>query len=148
MHEAYKSVLLLLIILSTYSYILSATYIAYASSAEVDVENYFHVKSKIEPWLYEKIQALKSNGTMKNLSLIIRFVKDQRNTGMQIEELKNYAASLFTDNHNSTVYSICDVLPIVMAKVPVAEAERIAAYEFVESIGDGDRKVYSGLDPL
>jgi len=29
---------------------------------------------------------------------------------------------------------------MIMAKVPVNEAERIAAYEFVESIGDGIEK--------
>lgn len=117
-----------------------------ASDVKTDFKDELDIKDKFEPWLWDKIQALQSNGIMENLSLIIRLVRDQQITGMQIGDLKNYAASLFTESHNATIYSICNVLPVVMAKAPVAEAERIAAYEFVESIGDGDRKGYVGLD--
>jgi len=108
-----------------------------ASAAKNDPLDVPYAKHKFEPRLWDKVQALQSNGTMKSLSLIIRLVEDQRIAGMQIGQLKNYATSLLTDSHSATVYSICNVLPILMAKVSVVEAERIAAYEFVESIGDG-----------
>jgi len=83
---------------------------------------------------------------MTDLSLIIRFVGNPVITDMLIGDLKDYAAILFTENHNAAVYSICDALPVVMANVPVAETERIAAYEFVESIGDGNAKVYATMN--
>jgi len=120
--------------------------LAYGSSAESAVKDEPYIERKFEPRLWKEIQALKSNGTMRDFSLIIRLKTDQRVTGMHIRDLKNYAASLFTSNHNATVYSVLSALPIVMAKVPVAEAEEIASCEFVESIGDGDRRGSLGLD--
>jgi len=100
-----KAIFLFLIILSLSNYTFSATPVAYASSAKADVTDDFHIKSKFEPWLWEKIQTFQSNGTMKDLSLVIRLVRDQRVTGMQIGDLKNYATSLFTESHNAAVYS-------------------------------------------
>lgn len=141
-----KSVLLLLIIISAFDSILLKTAVSYGSSAEFGVEDQFYVESKFEPQLWEKIQTLRSNGTTKDLSLIIRLVKNERITGMQIEQLKNYASSLFTISHSAFVFSVLRVLPIVMAKVSVLEAEKMASYEFVENIGDGDRIGYSTLD--
>ena len=139
-------VLLLLIIASTSHYISPMMPVAHSSSDESSVEDRFFVESKFEPQLWEKIQTFQSNGTTKDLSLIIWLVKNERITGMQIGQLKDYASSLFTSSHSATVYSVLRVLPIVMAKVSALEAEKIAGYEFVESIGDGDRIGYATLD--
>ena|GEM_PF-5987985 len=141
-----KGILLLLIIVSAFDYIFLMTPVSYGSSDEFGVEDKFHVESKFESQLWEKIQAFQSNGTTKDLSLIIWLVKNERITGMQIGQLKNYASFLFTSNHSATVYSVLDVLPIVIAKVSAFEAEKIAGYEFVESIGDGNRIGYATLD--
>ncbi|HEY4674658.1 MAG TPA: S8 family peptidase, partial [Candidatus Bathyarchaeia archaeon] len=116
------------------------------SGTELDSKDELNVTCKFEPLLWNKIQSLKSNGTMADLSLVIRLVRDEDTTDMQIGNLKNYAASLFKESHNATVYSICNVLPVIMARVSVAEAEKMATYEFVGSIGDGDRKGYFVLD--
>jgi len=104
------------------------------------------IVNKFEPRLWDKLQELRSNGTERALSLIIRLVEDERRTSMSIRSLKNYVVSLFESSHSATVYSILEVLPIIMAKVPVAEATKIAAYRFVESVGDGEGKVYGTLD--
>jgi len=128
-----RAYLLFLIILSIGSHTMSATSVTYASSSVSNSEDDCHIKSKFEPLLWEKMQALMSNGTMRDLSLIIRLKTNQQVTGMQIQDLKSHAASLFTSNHKAAVYSVLRVLPVVMAKVPVTEAEKIASYDFVVS---------------
>jgi subtilisin family serine protease len=135
-----------LIILSAYNYISPSIHVTCGSGA-MDVEDVLHIRGKFRSELWERIQVLNLTEPETYLPLIIRLTTNT--TGLnntQMEELKNYVAHLLTNNHNSTVYSVCRVLPFIMAKVPVTEAEKIALYDFVESIGDGDRKGYFALN--
>jgi len=141
-----EACLFVLVVLSISAFAPSAMPITHASSPRISDQANSYIKSKFELLLWEETQALKSNGTMKDLSLIIRLKSDQRVTGMQIQDLKSYAASLFTSCHNATVFSVLRVLPIVMAKVSVDEVERIASYEFVESISNGQRRGFVTCD--
>lgn len=149
-----KNLALLLIILCVGGYVSLPTQIAYASSAEAGAEAYdndtVHIQRKFEPEFYEKVQALKSNGTVRQLSLIIWITKVNngrtRFSNTRIEELKDEAAYRISTMSNSRVYFRGSVLPVIIAKVPVAQVEKIATYEFVESIGDGEDVVHSALD--
>ena len=102
------------------------------------------VKDKFEPGFWDKIQRLKADGISVNLSLMVWL--NENATSMNIEELKNYAAELFQSKHDANVYGILKVLPIIMVKAPLSETENIVAYDFVEIIGDGDRKLHAKLD--
>jgi len=51
-----------------------------ASGAKTDSENERSVADKFEPQLWDKVQALQANGTTTELSLIIRFARDQNDT--------------------------------------------------------------------
>lgn len=141
-----EACLFVLAFLSISAFAPSAMPITHASSPRISDEANSPIKSKFELLLWEETQALKSNGTMKDLSLIIWLKSDKRVTGIQIEDLKSYAASLFTSCHNATVLSVLRVLPIVMAKVPVDEVEKIASYDFVESISNGQRRGFVTCD--
>lgn len=101
---------------------------------------------KLRPGLWEKVPELKGNDTTASVSLIIWLSENRTITGMPIEDLKNYAVSLFTKRHNATVYYVCYVLPVIMVTVPVGEVERIIAYDFVESVGDADLDFVNPLD--
>jgi len=83
-----------------------------------DIEQRSLVERKFEPWLWNEIQTLKSNGTVRDLSLVIRLGGYEKITAIQDEDLRGYAADLFSSRHNAIVYSVLRALPIIIAKVP------------------------------
>lgn len=77
---------LLLITLFAYNHILLSTFMNHGSNAKADTIDPSRIQTRFEPWLWKKIQTLKSNGTTTELPLIIRLAKTNDS---QIEELKN-----------------------------------------------------------
>ena len=132
-----KTILLILIMLNVYGYMLQPIH-CLGFDDKIPIEESSN-NGKFEPKLWEKIQAFKINGTTTNLSLMIWLneVSDLQ-TKINVFKLKDYTIHLLTTKHNSTVYYVGRRLPVIMAKVPVAEAENLALYEFIERIGDGD----------
>lgn len=102
-------------------------------------------EGKFERGLWQKIGSLKANGTMESLHLIIRLGNQDLDKN-QVEDLKRNTVSLLQNCHHATAYSTLDVLPVIMATVPSGEAERIASYTFVDSIGDGEQRGHFCLD--
>ncbi len=141
-----KTALYFFIILSAYGQIVLPTCFSCVSGA-VDAEDELYIRGKFSSELLERIHVLNLTDPETYLSLIIRL--STNTTGLNntlMKDLKNNLAHLLTNNHNSTVYSVCRILPFIMAKVPITEAEKIALYDFVESISDGNRKGYFALN--
>jgi len=105
------------------------------------------VIEKFNPDFWKKIQEMKAEGVTENVSLIIWLSENQAITNMSMEDLKIYATSVVTNNHNANVFVVCRALPVIIATVGVDEVESIATYDFVERVGDGNEpKYYPVLD--
>jgi len=98
------------------------------------------VKSKLEPWLWDKLKLLEANGTTRFYSIIIR--TDCRAFGQpEGYEGRKKIASFLVENHNATILYVANVLSSIILKVSVPEIKEIALYNFVELIGDGEVEV-------
>ena len=135
---------LILIVLCS-GFFLRTPLTCYSLSNDSEVADKLTNEAKFENLLWQKIQSLKSNGTIERLPLIIR-LRDQGLDSKQVEDLKRSFVSLLENRHGATVYSILNVIPVIMATVPFGEAEKISSYTFVDSIGDGERKGHFCLD--
>jgi hypothetical protein len=91
------------------------------------------IQSKFEPWLWDKIQELEANGTSRMMSLIIILVDNSTS-------LKNYAAELLINSHGAEDLWIGSMSPSITVTVNSTEVKTIATYNFVELLGDGERK--------
>jgi len=99
------------------------------------------IKNKFEPWLWDNIQELETNGASRITSLIIILVEDQSLTSMGMESLKNYTARLLVEHYGAEDVWIGSSLTII-AKVNSTEVKTIAAYDFVKLLGDGENPRY------
>lgn len=102
--------------------------------------------SKFEPWLYDKVEALTANGTLREISLVVRLVDNPRLTGETLETLKLHIKRLLEIRYGTSDIYVCSILPYIIAKVNVTYVKEIATYSFVEGLGDGERVGHALLD--
>lgn len=97
-----------------------------------------NIETKFEPWLWDKLLKLETNGTSRKIRLMIDLEKNESITGMGIEMLKAHAAQLLMEKHDGEDVDILHVLPGLTVTVTSKEAKTIAEYDFIKLIGDGE----------
>jgi subtilisin family serine protease len=105
------------------------------------------IESKFEPWLWDKVQELETNGTTRFIVIGVSInCKSYGDNVTAAYSFKMQVATLLTQKHNATILYIGKVLSFVNVKVRVPEIKRIANYEFVDGLADGERKGSVCLD--
>jgi len=92
------------------------------------------VKNKLGPWLWDKLKLLEANGTTRFYTISISMI----GLGAQGYEGRKGVAEFLKERHNVTILNIGEVLNFINLRVRVPEIKRIASYDFVELVGDGD----------
>lgn len=105
------------------------------------------IESKFEPGLWEKVQELQANGTMRSLDVVvyINCTLHQANI-TDGYHFRQHVADLLVQDHNVTIVNVATVLSFIHAEINVTEIEKIATYGFVEVLGDGDATGSGCLD--
>jgi len=96
------------------------------------------IKSKFEPWLWEKVQHLETNGTNRIMTIVASVNCTSYQNNVTAYGFKNQVASLLVQNHNATILYIGKALSFVNVKIKVSEVKKIATYEFIDGLGDGE----------
>ena len=103
--------------------------------------------SKFEPWLWEKVQCLEANGTLRSITVVVGInCTAYGNDVVAAYNFKESIANLLIQDHNVTILSVGTVLSYVTAKIKVSEIKKIATYQFVDGLGDGEAKGSLCLD--
>jgi len=90
------------------------------------------IKWKFEPGLWEKLRQLEANGT-ERLMIIVVGVSEGASY-----DFKKWITALLVSRHNATILHIGEVLSFVNIQVMNTEVKKIAAYSFVDGLGDGE----------
>jgi len=93
------------------------------------------IKWKFEPWLWDKLQQLEANGTIRSMSIIV--VVREGSSCDSILQFADFLASM----HNAEITGVGTVLSFITIRVMSTEVKKIAAYRFVDLLGDGERTV-------
>lgn len=97
------------------------------------------IKWKFEPGLWEKLRQLEANGT-ERLMLIVVSVSEGASY-----DFKKQIAALLASRHNANILYIGEVLSFVNIQVMNTEVKKIAAYNFVDGLGDGEAEGSIGI---
>jgi len=105
------------------------------------------IRSKFEPWLWEKVQELEANGTTRFMSigLGINCTSYEHNLTAAYN-FKTQVATHLAQEHNATIIYIGKVLSFIDIKIRVPEIKEIAKYEFIDRLGDGEARGIADLD--
>lgn len=100
------------------------------------------IKSKFEPWLWEKVKALETNETTRFYTLIVGVnCAAYKHNSTAAYEFRKQVATLLAEEHNATILSIGKLLSYINVEVRVPDIKRIAAYDFVDGLGDGEAEI-------
>jgi subtilisin family serine protease len=118
--------------------LLSAALIPVAEMRGVD--RFESIKSKFEPWLWDKVKELEANGTTRFMviGVSINPMSYRRQNVTDAYNFRIQMATLLAQEHNATILYIGRVLSFINVKVRVQEIKKIAAYEFVDGLADGE----------
>jgi hypothetical protein len=98
---------------------------------------------KFEPGFYKKIRDMRNAGETREYSVIFMVKKADGigvNAKMVAEINKNNLEDALTHIHSATNVKQTKILSFVTARVPLAEIPKIASYDYVVGIGDGELK--------
>lgn len=105
------------------------------------------IQTKFEPWLWDKVKEFENNDSSCLLTLIVSVnCTSHENNRTASLGFKREVAALLGVNHNATILYVGEVLSFVNIKVCIAEVEKIANYDFVDGLGDGDRVLRASLN--
>ena len=105
------------------------------------------IKSKFEPWFWEKVKALEANGTTRLYAVGLGIdCSAYENNKTAAYNFRTEVADLLAQKHNATILSVGKVLSYISVEVSVPEIKNIAAYEFIELLGDGEAEIIPDLD--
>lgn len=100
-------------------------------------------KLKFESDFIKKINEMKNAGETRNYDVII-FVKKMAEKGLDAKSVaklnKDKLEQILEINHHATNVQKTNTLSFVIASIPLNEIEKIADYDFVAGIGDGELK--------
>lgn len=95
------------------------------------------LKDKFEPRLWDKVQQLKANGTLRLIKIDVEInctlYKDNKTAAY---EFRQQIAEMFIEQHNATILYVAKVLNFVDIEVNVTEVENVASYDFVTYLFD------------
>jgi subtilisin family serine protease len=79
------------------------------------------------------------------MSANVWLVEDEETTGMNTDQLKQYAIEVLLKQHNAEISYCPKILPFISIMATAAEIEKIAAYEFTNRITIGGDFVHAYL---
>jgi hypothetical protein len=95
------------------------------------------IKSKFQLYFWEKVKALEANGTTRLLTVDLTIdcsaYEDNRTAAYNF---RTEVADFLAQKHNATILYIGKALSFIDIKISVPEIKNIAAYEFIEHLGD------------
>jgi subtilisin family serine protease len=105
------------------------------------------IKSKFEPWLWEKVQKLEANGTTRFMAigLGINCTSYEHNVTAAYD-FKTQVATHVAQEHNATITYIGRVLSFIDIRIRVPEIKKIALYEFIDRLSDAEARGTLDLD--
>jgi len=104
------------------------------------------VESKFEPWLWEKLQQLEANETARSMTIVFSVnCSAYKGNITGSYNFKEQIAALLANEHNATILWIGRVLSFINVQIMTTEIKKIATYEFVDGIGDGEEEGSIGL---
>lgn len=105
------------------------------------------VQSKYEPWLWKKLSELEANGTTRFMTIGVGVnCTPFKHNETAAYCFKTQVANLLFQEHNATILYVGKVLSFINIKIKNSEIKKIAAYEFIDGLADGERKGKLCLD--
>lgn len=110
-------------------------------------ESFDSIECKFESGLWEKLRQLEANGTVQSMSIAVSVdCSHLEGNRAAAYDYKKQIATLLASLHNATITWVGRVLSFVNVQLMNTEVKKIAAYTFVDGLGDGEAKGHLCLD--